>query len=92
MNDWRGLPLEILRYAALAAAPVILILAVTLEAVRRRRAHRAGPQAARDARDKIMADGKVEGPKGPYVPHEKWEAPSQKPDNPKFKGPHGPAT
>jgi hypothetical protein len=25
-----------------------------------------------EAREKILADGKVEGPKGPYVPHKKW--------------------
>jgi hypothetical protein len=32
-------------------------------------AHR---KRVRDAIDKITADGKVEGPKGPYVPHKKY--------------------
>lgn len=31
-------------------------------------------QRIQQAIDKITADGKVEGPKGPYVPHRKWNA------------------
>ena len=39
-----------------------------------RKDREAGRESARQAREKILADGKVEGPKGPYVPHESWNA------------------
>jgi prepilin-type processing-associated H-X9-DG protein len=39
-----------------------------------RKDRQAGRESARQAREKILADGKVEGPKGPYVPHKSWNA------------------
>ena len=56
---------------------------------RRRRAQREAHQKVEKAKADILADGIVEGPKEPYVPHEKWEAPSQRAT---FKGPYGPPT
>ena len=38
----------------------------------RSKAHRETRARVRKARDAILADGKVEGPKGDYVPHRKW--------------------
>jgi hypothetical protein len=39
----------------------------------RRRAYREGRARVAKAREAILADGKVEGPKGDYVPHKRWE-------------------
>jgi len=53
--------------AALAAVfPIILH-------VRRRRARRELADRVRKARDGILADGVVSGPKGAYVAHRRWD-------------------
>jgi hypothetical protein len=39
--------------------------------LQRRRDKEEARQQCRDAREKIMADGKIEGPKGPYKP-KRW--------------------
>ena len=44
------------------------------ELIRRRVERREREQRLRAARERILADGKVTGPKGKYVPHRPWKA------------------
>ena len=50
-----------------------LALAALLIPRRRRREARALHDRVARAREHILADGKVEGPKGAYIPHQKWK-------------------
>ena len=47
---------------------------IILIPIRRRKRARDLKERVKKAREGILADGKVEGPKGPYVPHKKWNA------------------
>jgi len=40
---------------------------------RRKRAQEKAHEEVEKARAEILEDGKVEGPKGPYVPHKPWD-------------------
>lgn len=48
------------------------ITAVVVMPLRKRREAKDLSKRVAKAREQILADGKVEGPKGPYVPHKKW--------------------
>jgi len=56
--------------AILISLPVVLILRGV---VKRKRDRLECQKKVQEARDKILADGIIEGPKGPYVPHKKWD-------------------
>lgn len=67
---------QLFRFAALIPDTCIYTLAVTTILARAKRNDEREDLARRkrihDAIDRIAADGKVTGPKGPYVPHRKW--------------------
>ena len=71
-----------------------LLMAATLFVVKRQneRDETKRKQGIRQAIAKITADGVVEGPKGPYVPHQKWNAGTEPstPHETKGKDGHGP--
>lgn len=56
----------------LIAIPSLMIVGVVRGILRRKREALELEQRVHDAIDDITADGKVEGPRGPYVPHESW--------------------
>lgn len=70
--DWCGLLFAIIALVAcigcLMVFPVYVIIRGVLD---RRRDKKELHQRVHDAIEKITADGKVEGPKGPYVPRKR---------------------
>ncbi|MBM4148522.1 MAG: hypothetical protein FJ224_05715 [Lentisphaerae bacterium] len=57
-----------------ASALVVIAVFPFILRKRRQRARREIEERVRSAMDKILADGRVEGPKGPYVRHIPWNA------------------
>ena len=70
----------IIKVAILLPLVAIALIALSLPfiAIRsifvRRREREASRSRAQQAQEKILADGIVEGPKGPYVKHRRWGA------------------
>lgn len=58
----------------LTAIPIVFYTMIIRQRIEEKRERKEQSRLAREAINRIMADGKVEGPKGPYVPHKRWKA------------------
>jgi hypothetical protein len=56
----------------LICLPVFMVIVPIVHYFKRRRDRRDLHDRIEKAKADILADGVVEGPKGPYVPHESW--------------------
>ena len=90
-NEYHAFILVVACFAAVFGV-LMVILHPLLHRRSRRRAQAELQEKVRKAKEHILEDGIVEGPKGPYVPHKKWNAPANVNGSPKFKGPYGPST
>jgi hypothetical protein len=72
-----GLILSVMMLAMILGLVALMWFAIIRGVIQRRRDREAVRQQCREAREKIMADGKIEGPKGRYRPKRwasKWVA------------------
>ena len=67
--DWRAFIPHGIAFGFFVGA----LLAVILIPIIRGRDARENKKRIAKAKDRILEDGKIEGPKGPYVPHRKWK-------------------
>ena len=86
-----GLIVPVLMVAMILGLVVWMWIALIRGAIQRRRDREAVRQQCRKAREKIMADGRIEGPKGSYRPKRwasKWVAYSHDLPSPRAQSQH----